>query len=151
MKIFLGSDHRGFHLKEKVFAYLSKHNYDVEDIGDKVLDPNDDFPEFAQAATLKVIGEDEKNDPRAILLCGGGQGMAMAANRFRGIRASVIHDANEAKMTRNDNDSNILCLPADQLEDDEEALYGIIETWLNTPFAKAARYVRRNRQLDELS
>lgn len=151
MKIYLASDHRGFHLKEKVFAYLSKRDYDVEDIGDKVLDPNDDFPEFAQAAALRVIGDDEKTDPRAILLCGGGQGMCMAANRFRGIRASLVHDANEAKMTRNDNDSNILCLPADRLEDNEEALFGIIETWLNTPFANAPRYKRRNRQLDELS
>lgn len=151
MKIYLGSDHRGFHLKEKVFAYLSKHEYDVEDIGDSVLDPDDDFPEFAQAAALRIIGDDEKTDPRAILLCGGGQGMCMAANRFRGIRASVIRDAHEAKMTRHDNDSNVLCLPADQLEDDLEGLYGIIETWLNTPFSRAARYVRRNRQLDELA
>lgn len=151
MKIYLGSDHRGFHLKEKVFAYLSKHEYDVEDAGDEVLNPDDDFPEFAARAALKVLGHEEKEDPRAILLCGGGQGMCMAANRFNGIRASLIRDANEAKMTRNDNDSNVLCLPADQLEDDEDAWQGVIETWLNTPFAKAPRYVRRNRQLDELA
>src|SRR5664279_1256244 len=109
MKIFIGSDHQGFHLKEKVFAYLAKHNYLVEDVGDKTLDSNDDIPEFAQMAALKVISSEDK-DPRAILLCGGGQGMAMAANRFRGIRASVIWDAYEAKMTRNDNDSNICFL-----------------------------------------
>lgn len=149
MKIYLGSDHAGFHLKEKVFAYLVKHGYDVEDVGGRTLDPADDFPEFAQAAALKVIGDEDK-DPRAVLLCGGGQGMAMAANRFHGIRASVIWDAYEAKMTRNDNDSNILCLPARVLEDDDAAWKGIIETWLNTPFAGAARYVRRNAQIDEL-
>ena len=80
MKIYLGSDHRGFHLKEKVFAYLVKRGYEVEDVGGQVLDPDDDFPEFAQAAALKIIGSDNK-DPRAILLCGGGQGKAMAANR----------------------------------------------------------------------
>lgn len=151
MKIYLGSDHRGFHLKEEVFAYLSKHDYDVEDIGDEVFDPDDDFPIFAQAAALKVIGHEAKEDPRAILLCGGGQGVCMAANRFRGIRASVIRDASEARMTRNDNDSNILCLPADQLEKDPEAWEGIIETWLNTPFANAERYRRRNQMLDELA
>jgi ribose 5-phosphate isomerase B len=151
MKIYLGSDHRGHHLKEKVFAYLSKHGYEVEDVGDKVLNADDDFPEFATRAALQVLGHDEKDDARAILLCGGGQGMAMAANRFRGIRASVIRDANEAKMTRNDNDSNIICLPADQLEDDEDAWQGVIETWLNTPFAAAPRYIRRNRQLDEMA
>ncbi len=149
MKIFLGSDHNGFHMKEAVFAYLAKHGYDVEDVGDTVLDPDDDFPDFAQAAALKVIGE-EDDDPRAILLCGGGQGMAMAANRFRGIRASVIWDAFEAKMTRNDNDSNVLCLPSRILEDEEATWQGIIETWLNTPFANATRFKRRNAQLDEL-
>lgn len=149
MKIYLGSDHQGFHLKEKVFAYLAKHGYDVTDVGDETLDPDDDFPEFAQAAALQVIGSDDK-DPRAILLCGGGQGMAMAANRFHGIRASVIWDAFEAKMTRVDNESNVLCLPSRILEDDESAWQGILETWLNTPFAGAARFKRRNDKLDEL-
>jgi ribose 5-phosphate isomerase B len=148
MKIFIGSDHMGFHLKEKVFAYLAKHGYEVEDVGDETLDPNDDFPEFAQAAAIKVIGSTDA-DPRAILLCGGGQGMAIAANRFRGIRASVIWDAFEAKMTRNDNDCNVLCLPARVLENDEKAWEGILETWLNTPFAAAVRYKRRNAQIDE--
>ena len=130
-------------------AYLVKHDYDVEDVGDVVLDPTDDFPEFAQAAALKVLGHPEA-DARAILLCGGGQGMAMAANRFHGIRASVVWDAYEAKMTRNDNDSNVLCLPSRILEHDAAAWQGIIETWLSTPFASAPRYVRRNMQLDEL-
>jgi ribose 5-phosphate isomerase B len=149
MKIFLGSDHGGYHLKERVFAYLSKRGYEVADVGGTTLDPHDDFPEFAQAAVLKVIG-DEDNDARAILICTGGQGMAMAANRFRGIRASVIWDDYEAKMTRNDNDSNVLCLPARVLENDEHEWKMIIDTWIDTPFAGAERYRRRNRQLDEL-
>lgn len=149
VKIFLGSDHQGFHLKEKLFAYLAKHGYDVYDVSSKALDPNDDFPEFAQAAALKVLGED---DARAILLCGGGQGMAMTANRFRGIRASVIWDAHEARMTRNDNDSNVLCLPARIFTEQDDAVWrGIVETWLNTPYADAPRYRRRNAQLDEVA
>lgn len=150
MKIYLGADHNGFYMKEKLFAYLTKHGYEVEDVGDTELDPDDDFPQFAQMAALRIIGDDSK-DPRAILLCGGGQGMAMAANRFRGIRASVVWDAYEAKMTRNDNDSNVLCIPSRVLEDDEAAWQGIIETWLNTPFADAARFRRRNAQIDELA
>lgn len=150
MKIYLGADHQGFALKEKVFAYLAKHNYDVEDIGDRELDPSDDFPEFAHMAAMRVLGDTGK-DPRAILICGGGQGMAMAANRFHGIRASVIWDAYEAKMTRNDNDSNVLALPARILDGDEVAWQGILETWLNTPFASAVRYKRRNAQIDELA
>lgn len=148
MKIYLGADHRGFHLKQEVFSYLAKRGYEVEDVGDEVLDVDDDFPEFAQRASLKILGSDDK-DPRSILLCGGGQGMAIAANRFRGIRACVVWDAYEAKMSRNDNDSNVLCLPARVLEDNDKAWQGIIETWLSTPFASAVRYKRRNAQIDE--
>ena len=151
MNIYLGADHQGYYLKEQVFGYLAKHGYAVEDVGGKELDPNDDFPEFAQLAATKVIG-DESKEPRAILICGGGQGMAMAANRFRGIRASMIWDAYEAKMTRHDNDSNVLCLPARIFENEDETTWqGIIETWLNTPFANAARFKRRNAQIDEMA
>lgn len=149
MKIYLGADHNGFHLKEKIFAYLSKRGHSIEDVSEGELDTHDDFPEFAQMAALKIIGDDDK-DPRAILICGNGQGMAMAANRFRGIRASVIWDADEAKMTRNDNDSNVLCLPARVLQKDEAEWKSIIETWLETPFAAAPRFKRRNAQIDEV-
>ena len=137
-------------MKEEVFAYLAKRGYDVEDVGDTELDPADDFPEFAQIAALKVIG-DSGDDPRAILICGGGQGMCMAANRFRGIRASVIWDEYEAKMTRNDNDSNVLCLPSRVLSDDEKRWQDIIDTWLTTSFANAPRFKRRNAQIDEIA
>ena len=150
MKIYLGADHQGFAMKAQVFAYLVKRGYDVEDIGDKELDPGDDFPEFAQMAALKVIG-DESPDAKAILLCGGGQGMSIAANRFRGIRAVVIWDAYEAKMARNDNDSNVLCLPARLLKNDENTWKNIIDTWLETPFADAVRFRRRNAQIDEIA
>ena len=149
MKIILGSDHQGFDLKQALFAWLSKEGYDVEDVGDKRPDPADDYPQFAQLACLRLLGDDNE-DVRVILICGGGQGMAMAANRFKGIRASVIWDAFEAKMTRNDNDSNVLCLPSRILENDAKEWQDIIETWLKTPFANADRYKRRNRQIDEL-
>lgn len=149
MKIFLGADHQGFHLKEKIELYLAKRGYQVEDVGSKELDPNDDFPQFAQIAATKVLGEDEKDDPRAILICGGGQGMCMAANRFRGIRASLIWDSYEAKMTRYDNNSNVLCLPSRVLDDDAELWKDIIDTWLTTKFAGAARFKRRNAELDD--
>lgn len=148
MKIYLGSDHQGFHLKTQIFAWLSQQNKDVEDVGGKVLDPKDDYPQFAQMAALKVLGS-EDSDARAILVCGGGQGMAMAANRFKGIRAAVAWDEEEAKMTRLDNDSNVLSLPARLLEDDIEAVKSIITTWLNTKFSGAARHTRRNQELDD--
>lgn len=150
MKIFLGSDHNGFRLKGEVMAYLQKRGYDVHDVGDTEPHPDDDFPQFAQAAAIRVLAEKPANDPRAILLCGGGQGMCMAANRFRGIRASVIWDEYEAKMTRNDNDSNVLCLPARILEDNPHEWQKIIDAWLETPFANAPRFRRRNAQIDEV-
>ena len=149
MKLFLGADHQGYHLKEKIELYLLKRKYDVVDVGSQQLDPNDDFPQYAQIAATKVIGEHERDDPRAILICGGGQGMCMAANRFKGIRASLVWDAREARMTRNDNDSNVLCLPARMLDDDAELWKEIIDTWLETPFAKAPRFIRRNAELDQ--
>lgn len=151
MKIFLGADHQGFHLKEKIAAWLSKHNYAYEDVGGHALDVDDDFPQFAQLAALKVLGEDDAVDPRAILICGGGQGMAMAANRFSGIRAAVIWDSYEAKMTRHDNDSNVLCLPSRVLDDDLELWKDVITTWLETPFAGAVRFRRRNQEMDDIA
>lgn len=148
MKLFIGADHGGFYLKEKIEAYLSKQGYDWGDVGDAELDPADDFPQFAQMAALKVLGEDEKTDPRAILICTGGQGMAMAANRFKGIRAAVIWDSFEAHECRNDNNANVLCLPARVLDTKDEAWKDIIDTFLKTPFAGATRFVRRNAELD---
>ncbi len=147
MKIYVGSDHNGFELKQELFAYLSRNNYDVEDVGDKQLDPEDDFPQFAAIAATKILGSTDQ-DPRAILICGSGQGMAMAANRFKGIRASVVWDVEEAKITRNDNDSNVLCLPSRILKEDETN--AIVKAWLETPFAGATRYIRRNRQMDDI-
>lgn len=148
MKVYLGSDHQGHQLKEAVFAWLSKEGIDVEDVGNKVPDPQDDFPQFAQMAVLKVLGSEDK-DARAILICGGGQGMAMAANRFKGIRAAVIWDEYEAKMTRIDNDSNVISLPARVLEGDFNNVRNILTTWLETKFSGAARHARRNQELDD--
>lgn len=149
MKIYLGSDHQGFELKQKLFGYLASKGYEVEDVGNRTLDVNDDYPQFAQMAALKILGETDP-EARAILVCGGGQGMAMAANRFRGIRAAVIWDAHEAKMSRLDNDANVMSLPAALLNDNEEAAQGIVETWLNTKFTGAARHQRRIKEIDEI-
>ena len=147
MRVFLGSDHAGFHLKEKVEAHLIKKGYDVEDVGNKVLDPADDYPQFAYAATTKVLGS-EYDDAKAILLCGSGQGMCIAANRVRGIRASLCWDIASARETRNDNDSNVLCVPARALT--EQQAFAVIDTWLTTPFSKAERHARRIREIEDL-
>ena len=149
MIIYLGADHGGYYLKEKIEVHLAKAGHQYEDVGDNVLDPHDDYPEFAFAAATKVLGSTDP-DPRAILICKGGQGMAIAANRIRGIRAVVIDNIEEARMSRNDNDANILALPARLLEEDEALAYDIVDTWLKTPFSKATRHIRRLRQIEEV-
>ena len=148
MKLYIGSDHGGFDLKQLLLHYLStQQNYEVEDVGDKRPDPNDDFPQFAAKAVHKVLTSDDA-DARAILLCSGGQGMAMAANRFKGIRAVVCWNEHSAEKSRIDNDANVLCIPADYLSVEE--VKSIIHVWLNTKFSAATRFVRRNNELDSL-
>jgi len=90
----------------------------------------------------------EDDDPRGILICGSGQGMSIAANRFKGIRASLIWEPAEAHAARNDDDSNVLCLPARSITASEAIQ--IAEKWLATPFAGAARFKRRIKELDQL-
>lgn len=146
MKIFVGADHRGFELKSKLVEYLRGRGYEVSDDGDDKLDPNDDYPQFASRVVTSVLAG--QADDRGILLCGSGQGMCMAANRFKGIRAALGYDLQSARISRNDDDSNMLCLPVDLLTNGKANR--ILDTWLSTPFSGATRYVRRNKELDEL-
>jgi len=148
MKIFIGSDHNGFDFKQEITDFLKRSGYDVVDEGDEKRDPTDDFPQFAGRVVSAMLSSDEQS-PMGILICGSGQGMCMAANRFKGIRASLCWDMREARMARNDDDANVLCLPA-RLMTAKEA-EPIIMTWLNTPFAGATRFKRRIQQLDELN
>jgi len=148
MKIFVGADHNGFHLRNSLISYLQRAGYDVVDEGDQRLDPDDDFPVFAHKVVSEVLTSDDP-DPRGILICGSGQGMCMAANRFNGIRSALVYDRASARSSRNDDNSNVMCLPANILEKDETNV--LVETWLSTPFAKAPRFVRRLHQLDNLT
>ena len=149
MKIFIGGDHRGFAMRSELAEYLESKGYQVVDVSDKELNPEDDFPKHARTAVLKLLAAG--GTARAILLCGGGQGMCMAANRFKGVRAALIWDATEARIARNDNDSNVLCLSARALGNNPAAWQDIVDVWLTTPFSGAARYIRRNNELDKLT
>lgn len=148
MKVYVGADHRGFALRQKLLGHLKSAGYDVVDEGDKELKPEDDYPQFAGKVASAVLASDDK-DARGILICGSGQGMCMAANRFKGIRAALGYNNKTAQSSRNDDDSNVLCLPADDLKEDE--VFSIVDTWLKTPFAAASRYNRRNQEMDELT
>ena len=151
MRVYLGADHQGFYLKNKIRDYLTKAGYQITDYSNEQFDPDDDFPQFARAAAARVVDEEDDTDV-AILICGGGQGMAMAANRIKGVRAIVAMSVDDAKYGRNDNDANVLCLPARILDKDYTTplWQDIIDAFLTTPFAGAERYIRRNRELDEL-
>ena len=147
MKIYVGADHNGFDLKAKLLSVLTRAGFEVVDDGDKQLKPDDDFPQFAERV-VRALQTDNDLDSRGILICSSGQGMCMAANRFKGIRAGIVWSAPEARALRNDDDSNVICLPARYLSADEAI--DLAEIWLATPFAGAARFKRRIRELDNL-
>ncbi len=147
MKLFIGADHNGFEFKQQVADFLRRSGHEVIDEGDVKLTPDDDFPEFASRTVSAMLGSTE-TDPRGILICGSGQGMCIAANRFKGIRACLCLDAAEARIARNDDDCNILCLPARLMSAAQAE--PIITAWINTPFAEAPRFKRRIQQLDTL-
>lgn len=147
MTVFIGADHNGFRLKEHIEHYLKSLGHKVKDVSGNKLDPHDDFPVHAAKVASSVLAT---KDSVGILLCGSGQGVCMAANRYKGIRASLIWNEDEARSSRNDDDANILCLPARELKDLDHAK-GLIDTWLNTPFDGAIRFVRRIEQMDKLT
>lgn len=144
MKVFVGADHNGFVLKNKLISYLKSAGYDVADDGDLKLDPSDDFPIITKRVVSDVLLNGTES--RGIVLCGSGQGACMAANRFKGIRACLGYDQNSVRAARNDDDSNVLCLPARYVSYDQAKI--ICETWLNTEFAAASRYIRRIKEMD---
>jgi ribose 5-phosphate isomerase B len=148
MKIFLGTDHNGFHIKNSIRDYLKRAGYDVSDDSDARLDPEDDFPVFAARVAKDVLGSDD-NEAMGILLCGSGQGMCMAANRYRGIRACLGYDVTSIRSSRVDDDANVLCIPADTV--DKDHLNVLVETFLNTKFAAAPRFSRRIQEMDQLT
>lgn len=146
--IVIGSDHRGFHLKNELVIELRARGYEVIDQGDNKFDPDDDYPIYASRVVnqMKNIG----SMSYGVLLCGSGQGMAMTANRFKGIRAVVAWDKNQAIIARNDDDSNVLALPADVYEKDVKGALSIVETFVSVPFEAIPRRKRRIEKMDNL-
>ncbi len=147
MKVYLGADHAGFELKTQLSDHLAHLGYEVEDLGAPTLDPSDDFPQYAYSVATKVLGE-EGDTGRGILVCGSGQGVSMAANKVRGIRAAVVWTEDMARETRKDNNSNVLCL-ASRFLDPENAL-AIADAWLAEDFSHVERHQRRIDQIEEL-
>jgi len=146
MTIFLGADHAGFELKTILSEHLVHSGHKVEDLGAKTLDEDDDYPRYAYAAASKILGGND--DDRGILLCGSGQGMAMAANRVNGVRAALCWSPEVAAAARRDDNANVLVLPARFVGSDEAE--AIIDAFLHTAFAADPKYHRRLDELEEL-
>lgn len=146
MKVFLGADHRGFELKEKLKEWLKDHGYSVEDLGAHQLDSNDDYPDFAFAVADKVAGNPEEH--RGILLCGSGAGMDVAANKVKGVRATVAWSKESAVHVRSHDDVNVISLAADWTPPD--AAGEIVRAFLETPFSGEERHMRRLEKIREI-
>ena len=139
MKIALGADHGGFTLKSEIHHFLTNQKYEVTDFGTFSAEACD-YPEFAQKVAKAV--SDKKVDA-GILICKSGNGMAIAANKFPGVRAAICSDKNVAALSRQHNDSNILVLGSEHLLDDPEI---IVKAWLTAAF-EGGRHKRRVDQI----
>lgn len=143
--IFLGADHRGFELKQRLLKRLSDEGYQVTDLGNDHFDPNDDYPQFADKVAEAVLGSEEN---RGILLCGSGVGVDIVANKHDGIRSALVSDIATTQQSREHENVNVISLPADTL--DEEDAWEIIKTFLKTPFSDESRHQRRLDQIQKI-
>lgn len=138
MNVFLGADHRGFHLKETLKEFLIAQGFAVHDKGAFEEDPTDDYPDFAYPVA-KSVAEDA--DARGILLCGSGMGMDVVANKVRGVRATVGYSNEAVHHARAHDDVNVITFASDVLSDEEAKEFAL--TFLTTELDPAPRHQRR--------
>jgi len=143
MKIYIGADHRGFKLKEKLEKWLKEKKYSVEDMGAYELDKSDDYTLYAEKVALMVR---DNIGSRGVLLCGSGVGVDVVANKFDEIRASVGKSAEQVRAGRKDDDMNVLVIAADYTT--ETDMKKMVTAFLKTKYEKTARHERR---LEEIS
>ena len=138
MRVAIGSDHAGFALKERVKAELVRLGHEVQDLGTGAAEPSVDYPDFAIPVGERVAAG---LADRGVVICATGIGASIAANKVEGVRASVVTSDETARLTRTDNDSNVLALGGRTTKDFEDAL-SWLRLWLTTPFA-GGRHERR--------
>jgi len=144
MKIYIGSDHAGFKLKDKIKGWLDQHKINYEDLGNTIFNPQDDYPDYA----LKVAQKVTKNKGLGILICGSAQGMCITANKVKGIRAVIPHSVKETVLSREHNNANVLCLSG---WDTSFALSTkMIQKFIHTKFSKEKRHLRRINKIKKL-
>lgn len=145
-KIFIAADHAGFVLKEKLKKYLQSSGFEVQDLGNFALDPDDDYPDFMVKVASAVAENPLKN--RGIVIGGSGQGEAMVANKIKKIRAALVYDNYSAKMSREHNDANVMSIGARTL--DSKTAKKLVMLWLKTPFRNEVRHQRRIDKISQL-
>ncbi len=142
MKIYIGTDHAGFELKEELKKFLENLGCEVEDKGAYEFNREDDYPDFI-LPVVKAVAEDIARDldSRGIVIGGSGQGEAIVANKVKNIRAAVVYDEYSARMSREHNDANIVSLGTRTLSADKAKK--LVKLWLETPFSNEERHKRR--------
>lgn len=143
MRIAVGSDHAGFHLKERLAAHLRDRGHDVVDCGTH-SDDRVDYPDFG-AAVGRAVRDGEADG--GLCVCGSGIGIAMAANKIDGVRAATVHDATSARLTKQHNDANVICI-GERLTGPEVAT-DCVDAWLDAKF-EGGRHSGRVAKLDSL-
>jgi len=143
--IYLASDHGGYQLKKRLIRYLENElGIATEDLGPLTHDPTDDYPDFALPLAKKV----SQTKGYGILICRNGIGVCIAANKTKGVRAGIGYNLMAAETMMKDDDTNILCLAGRVLSEPEAR--EIVKTWLETPFDRRERYMRRLKKLQQL-
>ncbi|MEW5907732.1 MAG: RpiB/LacA/LacB family sugar-phosphate isomerase [Patescibacteria group bacterium] len=147
LKIYLGSDHAGFELKEKLRKYLKELKYQVNDLGNALYEEQDDYPDFIFPVARAVARD--PNQCRGIILGGSGQGEAIVANRIKGVRAIVLYhyDKDIIHLSREHNDANVLSVGARFISEGDAKK--AVKLWLETPFSGKERHKRRIKKIDQ--
>ncbi len=141
--VYVGADHAGFELKQKLVGELRRLGYEPVDVGPATLDPSDDYPDYAKPVAQAVS---TGKAARGVLTCGTGLGMSYVANRYPHVRAAVVWSPEIAELSRKHNDANVLVLPSRYMSDDESL--AILRRWLSTPF-EGGRHERRVEKIDQ--
>jgi len=139
MVVYIGADHRGFELKNKLIEYLKNKEILVEDMGNDHQDPEDDFPVFASQVSKKVQKKTEEN--KGIVICGSGVGVSITANKFKGIRCVLGFNSDQVKSAVEHNQVNVLALGADYVDFNQAK--ELVEKFLNTPVNRQEKYQKR--------
>ncbi|MDD5431242.1 MAG: RpiB/LacA/LacB family sugar-phosphate isomerase [Candidatus Pacebacteria bacterium] len=144
MLIYIGTDHRGFNLKESLKKYLADLGYSIEDVGNEKYDESDDYPIFAKQVAEKVAKNLQNS--KGVVICGSGAGADIVANKIQGIRSVLAISVEQAEATRSDDDTNVLALAADYTS--EEDAKRILSSWLKMPFSGEEKHKKRLREIE---